>query len=131
MRADGSDIRVLWARDAGYEVYSQVLSTSRATYQQFPELIDGFMQALWEGWGEALADTHAAATTIVEHHLHESTEWIQHEILEAERPWVLGEPGSGETLGAINERRLQASIDLLHANEVIPDRLDATRLLRT
>jgi len=89
------------------------------------------MQALWEVWGEALADTHAAATTIVEHHLHESTEWVQHEILEAERPWVLGEPGSGETLGAINERRLQASIDLLHANEVIPDRLDATRLLRT
>jgi len=130
MRADGSDIRVLWARDAGYEVYSQVLSTSRATYQQFPELIDGFMQALWEGWGEALADTRAAATTIVEHYLHESTERIQHEILEAERPWVLGEPGSGETLGAINERRLQASIDLLHANEVIPDRLDATRLLR-
>ena len=67
---------------------------------------------------------------IVEHYLHESTDQIQHEILESERPWVLGEPGSDETLGVVDQRRLQASIDLLHENEVIPDRLDASRLLR-
>jgi len=129
MRADGADIRVLWARDAGYEVYSQVLSTSRATFDRFPELVEGFMDVLWEGWIRALADTEAAASIIVERYLHESTAKIQHEILEAERPWVLGEPGSDDSLGFIDEQRLQASIDLLHANAVIPERLEAARLL--
>lgn len=129
MRAEGADIRVLWARDAGYEVYSQVLSTSRTTYQQSPELVDGFMQALWEGWVRALTDTDVAASTIVDHYLHESTVKIQQEILEAERPWVLGEADSGATLGGVDELRLQASIDLLHAHAFIPDRLDARRML--
>ena len=130
MRAEGSVIRVLWARDAGYQVYSQVLSTSRATYDHSPELVEKFMQALWEGWTQALAATDVTASMIVEHYLHESTDQIQHEILESERPWVLGEPGSDETLGVVDQRRLQASIDLLHENEVIPDRLDASRLLQ-
>ena len=129
MRAIGVDLRVLWARDVGYQVYSQVISTSRATIEADPDAIDRFVDVLWSGWRAVFESTSDAAAVIIDHYLDESNVAIQQDILDTMRPWVFGEPNAEEMLGSIDPVRLQASIDLLVTNGVIDEPLRAENLL--
>jgi ABC-type nitrate/sulfonate/bicarbonate transport system substrate-binding protein len=133
MAAAGVPVRVLWACEVGYSVYSQVLTTSAATIAAQPEELDAFMKVLWRGWNAVYESTAHAAQLVVEEFLHETSATVQHSILDVMRPFVFGEPAGDldilPRLGSIDAARFQASIDLLVINGVIDQPVRAIDLL--
>lgn len=132
MAHEGLRVRTLWAIDAGYSVYSQVLSTSQATLDAMGDQVATFTAILWRGWHAVYDDVAGTAAMIVDEFLHETSHAVQHEILMVMRPFVYGDTPGGATtteIGLVEPERLQRSIDLLVDNGVILDRLDAHQLL--
>lgn len=135
MAHEGLRVRTLWAIDAGYSVYSQVLSTSAATLAALGPEVDAFARVLWRGWKAVYDDVAAAAALVHDEFLHETSPAVQHEILDVMKPFVFGDGRASSSsgpaeLGSVSAARLQHSIDLLVANGVIPERLEAAALLR-
>jgi ABC-type nitrate/sulfonate/bicarbonate transport system substrate-binding protein len=134
MAHEGLAVRTLWAMNAGYSVYSQVLTTSDDTLGASGAEVDLFTKILWSGWQAVYEDIAGTAEMIIEHFLHETSEAVQREILEVMRPFVFGDAEStsstGAGIGVVEAQRLQHSIDLLVHNGVISHRIDASDLLR-
>jgi len=133
LRHAGVAVRVMWAVDVGYSVYSQVLSTSDETLETHGPEVAAFADILWDGWRQAYADPAATAALAVDRFLHESNVDVQAEILRGMEPFVFGEATVGgpgpASVGGIDVDRLDASIDLLVTAGVIAPGLSASRLL--
>lgn len=133
MGAAGVPVRVIWACDLGYSVYSQVLSTSTATLDAHGDEIKKFMEVLWRGWTAVYEDVEGTARIIFEEFLHETSSAVQHSILDIMKPFVFGDFADliddSPVLGSIDPVRLQSSINLLRANGVIDQQVEATDLL--
>lgn len=133
MEHSGVPVRVFWAWDTGYSVYSQVLSTSDATLEKYGEDVSIFMKVLWEGWRKVYESTSSIAEVIVDHFLFETDSRVQKDILEVMKPFVFGYEGNKNaneiSIGGISLDRLQNSIDLLVRNRVITGGLKATDIL--
>lgn len=130
MEHSGVPVRVFWAWDTGYSVYSQVLSTSDATLEKYGKEVSIFMKVLWEGWRKVYESTSSIAEIIVDHFLFETDSHVQKDILEVMKPFVFGHERNKHAnkilVGCISLRRLQDSIDLLVRNRVITGGLKAT-----
>lgn len=136
LRHAGVPVRVMWATDVGYSVYSQVLSTSNETVRTQGDEVSAFTDIMWNGWRQAYVHPTTTATLVIEHFLHESSVEVQREILGGMEAFVFGdaattaEAGSAMApVGAIEVDRLDASIDLLVATRVIRPGLSASHLL--
>ncbi len=133
MEHSGVPVRVFWAWDTGFSVYSQVLSTSDATLEKYGEEVSIFMKVLWEGWRKVYESTSSIAEVIVDHFLFETDSRVQKDILEVMKPFVFGYEGNKNaneiSIGGISLDRLQNSIDLLVRNRVITGGLKATDIL--
>ena len=133
MEHSGVPVRVFWAWDTGYSVYSQVLSTSDATLEKYGQEVSIFMKVLWEGWRKVYESTSSIAEIIVDHFLFETDNRVQKDILEVMKPFVFGYEGNKNaneiSVGGISLGRLQDSIDLLVRNRVITGGLKATDIL--
>jgi NitT/TauT family transport system substrate-binding protein len=129
----GVPIRTLWALDAGYCVYSQVVTTSDATLAALGPEMETFTRILWRAWHAVYDSVDMVATMIVDAFLHETSSAVQREILETMKPFVYGGtgpvPASPTQIGRVDPGRLQQSIDLLVANGVITQRSAASDLL--
>jgi ABC-type nitrate/sulfonate/bicarbonate transport system substrate-binding protein len=132
MAAEGTPVRVFWAHDLGYSVYSQVLSTSSQTIAIYGEEVKTFMSVLWQGWTAVYQDIPGAAKIIYEQFLNETSIEEQIAILKVMEPFVFGRFSDRENqpaLGSIDSVRLQESIDLLIENKVISFGPDVSSLL--
>jgi NitT/TauT family transport system substrate-binding protein len=132
MAAEGTPVRVFWAHELGYSVYSQALSTSAETVAAYGDEIKTFMSVLWQGWEAVYQDIPAAAKVVYEQFLQETSIEEQISILKVMEPFVFGhfsDLASKPALGSVNPVRLQASIELLLENKVISSSLPATNLL--
>jgi hypothetical protein len=132
MAAEGTPVRVLWAHDLGYSVYSQVLSTSAQTVAAYGDEIKTFMSVLWQGWQAVYQDIPAASQVVYEQFLHETSIEEQRSILKVMEPFVFGnfsDLPNLPALGSMDPVRLQASIELLLENKVISSSLPASNLL--
>ena len=133
MEHSGVPVRVFWAWDTGYSVYSQVLSTSDATLEKYGQEVSIFMKVLWEGWRKVYESTSSIAEIIVDHFLFETDSRVQKDILAVMKPFVFGYEGNKNaneiSVGGISLDRLQNSIDLLVRNRVITGGLKATDIL--
>ncbi len=132
MAAEGTPVRVLWAHDLGYSVYSQVLSTSAQTVAAYPEQIQKFLSVLWQGWMAVYQDIPSAAKVVYEQFLHETSIEEQTSILKVMEPFVFGhfsDAPPSTMLGSVETVRLQSSIDLLLENRVIGSSFPASNLL--
>lgn len=133
MEHSGTPVRVFWAWDTGYSVYSQVLSTSDATLQKYGREVSVFMSVLWEGWRKVYESTSSISKIIVDNFLFETDSDVQNDILKVMKPFVFGYEGAENTneiaVGGISLDRLQKSIDLLVRNAVITDGLKAADIL--
>lgn len=133
MEHSGTPVRVFWAWDTGYSVYSQVLSTSDATLQKHGKEVSIFMSVLWDSWRKVYESTTSISKIIVDRFLFETDSEIQNDILKVMKPFVFGHEGEENTneiaVGGISLDRLQKSIDLLVRNAVIADGLKATDIL--
>jgi len=132
MEAAGVPVRVIWAHESGYSVYSQVLSTSHETLEQQDDEISEFMAVLWRGWRAVYENQQAAAKVVFGEFLHETSLEIQRSIIGVMKPFVFGEfrdLDQNFQLGEVSVERLQSSIDLLLLNKVISSPLRAEQLL--
>jgi NitT/TauT family transport system substrate-binding protein len=132
MAADGTPVRVFWAHELGYSVYSQVLSTSAETVEAHGDEIKTFMSVLWQGWAAVYQDIPGTARIIYEQFLHETSIEEQTAILRVMEPFVFGHFSDLKVqpaLGSIDSVRLQKSIDLLIENKVISSAPAASDLL--
>jgi ABC-type nitrate/sulfonate/bicarbonate transport system substrate-binding protein len=132
MAAEGTPVRVFWAHDLGYSVYSQVLSTSAQTIAAYSNEIKTFMSVLWQGWAAVYQDIPGTAKVVYENFLHETSIEEQTAILKVMEPFVFGrfaDLKNQPAVGSIDPVRLQESINLLIENKVISSGPDVYNLL--
>jgi len=122
------DIQVFPAYEWGYEVYSQVIATSDRLITTEPEKVKQFLQTTFDGWRYAFANPQEAASIIVSHYLHESTEAMQKKIIKALYPLFIGKLGL-EKLGWMEASRWSKSIYYLSNYNLIEQPFEAEEVM--
>ncbi len=133
LAAEGFELTVMPAYEWGYQVYSEVIATTQTLIEEQPELLRRFLGVTMAGWQEAFAQPEQASQVVVEHYLKESSPGLQHQILLAIQPLVVGDLGL-EGIGQMSADRWAKSIHYLKNTNLIqgsltPDQVMTTALL--
>ncbi|MEO0802980.1 MAG: ABC transporter substrate-binding protein [Cyanobacteria bacterium J06642_2] len=115
---EGFELNVMPAYEWGYEVYSQVLATSKQAIASAPKILTHFLAITFEGWRHAFAHPQDAIRVVVDEYLRESSHQVQTELLLAMQPLFEGKVGQSQ-LGWMTPERWQKSIDYLKTYGVI------------
>ncbi len=114
----GFDLHTLIAHETGYQVYSQVFSsTERLIASERPALVR-FLRASFDGWRAALAQPAATAALVVEHYLPDGHYETELQSLSVMQPFVAGDVGL-HRLGWMTRERWQRSINYLHSSNLL------------
>ncbi len=114
----GFDLHTLVAYEAGYQVYSQVFSTTeRLIASQRPALVQ-FLRVSFDGWRAALAQPQAGARLVVESYLPEAHYETELQSLMAMGRFIEGDVGM-QKLGWMTSERWAKSSSYLEAHHLL------------
>jgi NitT/TauT family transport system substrate-binding protein len=124
----GFKLHSLPAHAWGYQVYSQVISTTERMLAQQRPALERFLKATFDGWRHAIAHPDEVAQMIVQHHLPEANAEAQAGMLTDMTPHLLGDVGL-ERLGWMQAERWDKSIGYLVDAGIISARLPAREVM--
>jgi len=83
----GYEANLIWPSEYGVHMYADVLITTDELAQQNPEIVTRFLRATLHGWRDAIGDTDAAVTVIM-NYARDADPDLQAEMMEASLPLI-------------------------------------------
>jgi ABC-type nitrate/sulfonate/bicarbonate transport system substrate-binding protein len=124
----GFKLHSLPAHAWGYQVYSQVISTTERMVAQQRPALERFLKATFDGWRYALAHPDEAAQMIVARYLPDANADAQASMLADMTPHLLGDVGI-ERLGWMQAERWDKSIGYLAGAGIIPAQIKSQEVM--
>lgn len=124
----GLKVEAMPAYEWSYQAYAQALATTERLIASQPEALTQFLQITFDGWRHVLAQPAEALDIITTHYLPEAQSKVEQRILEAMRPFLVGQVGLNR-LGWMERERWERSISYLADYHIIDKRLSAEEVM--
>lgn len=116
-RQQGLEVRTLMVSELGWNPYSSVLVTTGTLIRESPELVQQFVAATQQGWGDYLQSPAKANEAILKANTHGMTAEVLQFGAEQMRP--LAYPDESAELGEMTLQRWQQLVDQMKELDVI------------
>ena len=121
VRKNGAKPKTLLIADSGYDPY-RVLMTTQRFAREHPEAVRAFVAATLRGWKDFMTGDPTPARTLIAQRNDQMKPDFMDYSFKAMKDFHLveGRPETGECIGLMTRKRLQAQVDLLVQLKIIP-----------